>query len=159
MKSFIYISASIPHHPCAEDFWLVCNVPISDSFLKVVCLYGTKCYSCWVHEWVSQSHINEHGAYPPPPPNLVVVSSFQVKAQNSCKGGFRLQILDLLMHRFGNWIKPNFSYMVACTELSSFSKSRISCLLLIFGKIGMSHWKKRTQQKGFISLKVFLMKT
>ncbi|NXW15681.1 PB1 protein, partial [Circaetus pectoralis] len=39
MKSFISVSGLIPQHPCTEDFWLVCNIPISASFLKVVCLY------------------------------------------------------------------------------------------------------------------------
>lgn len=107
-----------------------------------------------------QSHINEHGAYFPAPPNLVVMSSFQVKAQKSCKGGFGLQVLYLLMYQFGKRIKPNFSHMITCTEFSFFSKGGISCcLLLIFNITWMSNWKKRTQQKGFLSLKVFLIET
>lgn len=110
--------------------FLSCSQHISTSFLKVVCLYGTKCSSRQVCEWVSESHINEHGA-PPPKKTPMVVSSFQVKAQKSCEGGFGLQILYLLMYHFGKQIKPNCSH-ITCTEISFSSKGGISCSLLIF---------------------------
>lgn len=103
-----------------------------------------------------QSHISMSMELPPPKKNPMVVSSFQVKAQKSCEGGFGLQILYLLMYHFSKQIKPNCSHII-CTEISFSSKGGISCSLLSFSITRMSNWKKRTQQKGFINLKVFLI--
>jgi len=58
MKSSISVSSLIPHHPCVEDFWLVCSIPISAGFLKVVCMEQSAAaaeYMNGCHDHVSMS--------------------------------------------------------------------------------------------------------